>query len=75
MPLVIDGLIALFIGLGAYAEAKRGLFLALFDIVRVVAGLMLGFAAFSVLYRQSGSYAAARVTSARIHTRTERSRA
>jgi len=58
MPLLIDGLILLFIGLGIYAEARRGLFLAFTDIIRVVAGLVLGFAAFSVLYRISGSYAA-----------------
>jgi len=58
VPVLVDGLIVLFVGLGIYAEAKRGLFLALTDIVRVVAGLVLGFAAFSVLYRLSGSYAA-----------------
>jgi hypothetical protein len=56
VPFLIDGLIALFVGLGTYAEAKRGLFLAFTDIVRIVIGLVLGFAAFSILYRLSGSY-------------------
>lgn len=55
---MIDGLIALLVGLGAYAEARRGLFLALSDIVRAVLGLVFGFTAFSVVYRLSGSYAA-----------------
>ncbi len=58
MSFLIDGLIVLFVGLGIYAEAKRGLFFALTDIVRVIVGLALGFAAFSLLYRLSGSYAA-----------------
>jgi len=58
MPFVIDSIIVLFVGLGVYAEWKRGLFLALTDIVRVVAGLALGFATFSWLHRVSGSYTA-----------------
>jgi hypothetical protein len=57
VSLLIDGLILLFAGLGVYAEAKRGLFLALTDIIRVAIGLALGFAAFSLLHRISGSYA------------------
>ena len=59
MSFLIDGLIVLFVGLCVYAEAKQGLFLALADIVRVIVGLALGFAAFSALYRVSGSYVAA----------------
>jgi hypothetical protein len=58
VPFLVDGLIALFVGLGTYAEAKRGLFLALTDIIRIVVGLVLGFAAFSLLCRLSGSYTA-----------------
>ena len=55
---MIDGFILVFLGLSIYAEARRGLFFALMDIIRIVVGLVLGFAAFSGLYRLSGSYAA-----------------
>ena len=61
MPFLIDGLVLFFVGLAVYAEAKRGFFLALTDIIRVAVGLALGLAAFSALYRMSGSYAAAYV--------------
>jgi len=55
---LIDGLILLILGLSIYAEARRGLFFAITDIIRVVVGVVLGFAAFSGLYRLSGSYTA-----------------
>jgi hypothetical protein len=58
MPFLIDGLILLILGLSIYAEARRGLFFAITDIVRVVVGVALGFAAFSWLYRLSGSHLA-----------------
>jgi hypothetical protein len=58
MPLLIDGLIILFVSLAIYAEAKRGLFLALTDIVRIVGGVVAGFAAYSPFHRLFHSYAA-----------------
>jgi len=58
VPFLIDGLILLFIGLGVYAEVRRGFFLALTDIVRAALGIILGFAAFTLLHRISGSYTA-----------------
>ena len=58
MSFLIDGLIVLLVGLAIYAEARRGLFFTLTDVVRLVAGLALGLAAFSALHRMSGSYAA-----------------
>ena len=58
MPFLIDGLVLLPLGLSTYAEAKRGLFFALFDLIRIVIGLALGFVSFSLLHRMSGSYPA-----------------
>jgi len=58
VPLLIDGLIVLIIGLGVYAEMRRGLFFALFDVLRLAAAIVLGFAAYSAFHRLFHSYAA-----------------
>lgn len=58
MPFLIDSLIVLLIGLGVYAEMRRGLFFALLDIFRLVAALAIGFSAYSAFYRLFRSYAA-----------------
>ncbi len=56
MSLLIDGLIVLLIGLGVYAEMRRGLFFALFDVFRLVAAIVVGFAAYSAFHRLFHSY-------------------
>ena len=58
MVLLIDAFILLFIGLGIFAEVRRGLFFALSDIVRIVGGILAGFAAYSLFHRLFRSYAA-----------------
>jgi hypothetical protein len=58
MPFLIDGLLILLIGLGVYAEMRRGLFFALFDIFRLFAAIVIGFAAYSAFHRLFHSYAA-----------------
>ncbi len=56
MALFIDAFIILFVGLGILAEVRRGLFFALFDIFRIVAGVVAGFAAYSLFHRLFHSY-------------------
>lgn len=58
MSFLISGLIILFIGLGVYAEMRRGLFLALFDVFRLAAAIVVGFAAYSAFRWLFHSYAA-----------------
>jgi hypothetical protein len=58
VALFTDALISLFVGLGILAEARRGLFFALFDIFRIVAGVGAGFAAYSLFHRLFHSYTA-----------------
>lgn len=58
MPFLIDVLIVLLIVLGICAEARRGLFFALFDVFRLAAGVVVGFAAYSAFHRLFHSYAA-----------------
>jgi hypothetical protein len=55
---VIDAAILLVVGLGVFAEVRRGLFLALSDIVRIVAALLLGMPGYSVAFRSTQSYTA-----------------
>ena len=57
MALFIDAFIILFVGLGILAEVRRGLFFALFDIFRIVAGVVAGFAVYSLFHRLFHSYA------------------
>jgi len=54
----IDLLILFLIALAVYAEASRGLLLALFDILRVLAGLSFGLAAYSLAATVFHSYLA-----------------
>jgi hypothetical protein len=58
VALFVDGLIILFVGLGILAEVRRGLFFALFDVFRIVAGVGAGFAAYSLFHRLFQSYTA-----------------
>lgn len=50
-PLAIDLLVVAFVALGVIAEVRRGLFLALFDAVRVVTGIALGLLGYSLVWR------------------------
>jgi hypothetical protein len=56
VALFTDALIILFVGLGILAEVRRGLFFALSDIFRIVAGVVAGFMAYSLFHRLSHSY-------------------
>ncbi len=58
MALFTDALVILFVGLGIFAEVRRGLFLALSDIVRIIGGILAGFAAYSLVHRLFHSYTA-----------------
>jgi len=58
VALLTDALIILFVGLGVLAEVRRGLFLALSDIVRIIGGILAGFAAYSFFHRLFHSYTA-----------------
>lgn len=58
MAIFIDALVILIVGLGILAEARRGLFFALSDVFRLTAGVVVGFAAYSVFHRLFHSYAA-----------------
>jgi hypothetical protein len=55
---LIDLLILLLVGAGIFAEVRRGLFFALFDIFRIVAGVVAGFAAYALFHRLFHSYTA-----------------
>jgi hypothetical protein len=58
VPFLISALILLLVAAGIYAEARRGLFFALFDLFRLAAGVVVGFAAYSAFHRLFHSYAA-----------------
>jgi hypothetical protein len=58
VALFTDALVILFAGLGIFAEVRRGLFLALSDIVRIIGGILAGFAAYSLVHRLFHSYTA-----------------
>jgi hypothetical protein len=58
MSVVIDALILVVVGVAIYAEIRRGLFLALADVIRLAAGLVFGFAAYSSFHDLFHSYAA-----------------
>jgi hypothetical protein len=44
------------LGLGAYAEAHRGLFFALTDVVRILLALVAGFVAYALAHGLGASY-------------------
>lgn len=56
MAILVDAFAAFVLLLGAYAEVRRELFLALTDILRIVLALIAGFVAYSIGHRLSGSY-------------------
>ena len=58
MSILVDCLILLVVGLAAFVEVRRGLFFALSDILRIFLALVLGFGAYSLAHRLTGSYAA-----------------
>ncbi|MCX6842968.1 MAG: CvpA family protein [candidate division WOR-3 bacterium] len=58
MAFLFDAFILVFVGLGIFAEVRRGLFFALFDVVRVVGGIVAGFGAYSLCHRLFHSYTA-----------------
>ena len=55
---LIDVLILLFVGAGIYAEARRGLFFAVCDVVRIVGAIAAGLLAYSFFYHLFHSYTA-----------------
>lgn len=59
---MVSGLIVVLLALGGYAEARRGLALALLDVLRIALGLGIGLLAYSLIVRLSNSYAAGLVT-------------
>jgi hypothetical protein len=54
----VDLLILFVIALGIYAEARRGLSFALFDILRIILGLGMGLVGYSLVFRVFHSYVA-----------------
>lgn len=58
MVVLVDCLILLVVGLATFVEVRRGLFFALSDILRIFLALVLGFGAYSLAHRLTGSYAA-----------------
>lgn len=56
MSLLIDVLILLLVGAGIFAEVRRGLFLALSDIFRIIGGVTAGFAAYALFHRLFHTY-------------------
>jgi len=58
VALLVDLLTVLVILLGVYAEVRRGLFLTLTDILRLVLALIAGFGAYSLVHRLTHSYTA-----------------
>jgi hypothetical protein len=55
---IVDVVITAVVALAAFVEARRGLFLSLSDLLRIVLALALGFAAYSLVHRLTHSYAA-----------------
>jgi len=55
---LVDLLILFVVLAGILAEARRGLFFALFDVVRIIGAVWAGFVAFSLFHRLFHSYAA-----------------
>jgi hypothetical protein len=55
---LIDLLILLLVGAGIFAEVRRGLFFALTDVFRIVAGVAAGFAAYALFHRLFHTYTA-----------------
>ncbi len=62
MAAFVDVLVIVVLVLAIYAEAGRGLFLALSDVVRVAAALILGLAAYTLVQFIARSYPASLVT-------------
>ena len=50
MSFAVDLLILLLAGLGVVAEVRRGLFFALFDVLRIAGAIIAGFAAYSLCH-------------------------
>jgi len=58
VALFFDAFILILVGLGIFAEVRRGLFFALSDIARVIGGIGAGFGAYSLCHRWFHSYTA-----------------
>ena len=58
MPVVVDVIALLLVGLAAYAEFSRGLLLTATDLLRIAGTLILGLAAYSLVHRLFHNYVA-----------------
>ncbi len=58
MPHLVDLLILFVVGAAIYTGIRRGLFFVLFDILRLLVGIILGFAAYSSFHSLFRSYLA-----------------